>query len=486
MKLPALLLLAISLSAAPAGAQQSDDRARAAARLWPRTACRRCKTETPRRPSTSSSALIRSCVSRPWAFWSARALAKSGRLVNASERYSEVAHWSGTSGDMRAQEQAKANAVKERDELTPRIPTVVIGIDGATASDIAVQLDGEAVLPALIGTPLQTDPKHHVVRGTRGADVVEQPFDVAEGQNAATVSLKFGPPTAVVATTAPPTGTPPSTTAHPLADTGAGRHPFLNTQRTVGIVLAGAGVASGVVSIVFTSIAVSKKNDAGQWCRNGSCTDQQGVDKLSSARSAGDVATVTGLAGLVLIGAGAAVFFLHGARSGDHQVAIAPGITSRVAASSSRQGELLMARVRFVRGWVIASSVGAALCGLRMQRDLRDRCRTSPSLRTPGSGGRRPPRRAGRPDRRRPAAMMLASVAAIGDAGGAGWQRRHQCRDRRSFTGRRRQRRRWRRKAGTDLDHDCVAVLAELRHDGRRRVLSNHHEWWQSALRGFL
>jgi hypothetical protein len=68
-------------------------------------------------------------------------------------------------------------------------------------------------------------------------------------------------------------------------------------------------VVSAIVSAVFTASALSKKSDSEAFCNDGDCTDVRGVSALDSARSAGNVATITGIAGIALIGTGAVLFF---------------------------------------------------------------------------------------------------------------------------------------------------------------------------------
>jgi hypothetical protein len=55
--------------------------------------------------------------------WSARALVKLGRLVEASERYREVTQLEVSGGEQAVQKQAQADAQSELDSLTPRIPS---------------------------------------------------------------------------------------------------------------------------------------------------------------------------------------------------------------------------------------------------------------------------------------------------------------------------------------------------------------------------
>ncbi len=254
--------------------------------------------------------------------WSARAFAKEGKLVTAEERYEDVIHWSGTASEMKQQAAAQATAAHERDELLPRLGSVTLNVEGASPSAVNLTLDGETVLAALIGTSLPVDPKHHVLRGTRGTEVVEQGFDVSEGQKTS-VTLKFNEapaPAAAPAAPTPPAPAPPAT-APAVTDVGADHGSWWSPQRTLGVALGGAGVVAGVVSGVFTLQALSKKSDAGKYCHGSACTDSRGVDLLANAHSAGNVATIAGIAGLVLVGAGVTVFVT--APSGQ-SVAMAP------------------------------------------------------------------------------------------------------------------------------------------------------------------
>jgi hypothetical protein len=312
VKLRGLLLpLAIAASAVPAYAQPVSDRARGAARALAEDGVTALQNGD---SATAIDKLERAyqIIKLPSVgLWSARALVKAGRLVDAEERYNDVTRSTQT-GDV--QVQAKADAAKERDELLPRLAHVTIQLDGAQPGDVAVTLDGDSVLSALVGTSQPVDPKHHVLHATRGADVVDQPFDVAEGQST-TVTLKFaagqGAATAAATTATAATTTPAATTAAttppPPADTGVSSGKFWNTQREIGVGVAGAGVVAGIVGGVFLLDALSKKSSA--HCPGGDCQTPDGPGKLSDARSAGNIATVGGIAGLVLVGAGAAVFF---------------------------------------------------------------------------------------------------------------------------------------------------------------------------------
>lgn len=95
--------------------------------------------------------------------WLARALAKQGRLVEASERYLEVTRLPTSSGDASVQAAAKNEATAELEALTPRIPSVVIRVEGAKAAEVQLRIDGEAVSAAAIGEPQPVNPGKHRV-----------------------------------------------------------------------------------------------------------------------------------------------------------------------------------------------------------------------------------------------------------------------------------------------------------------------------------
>jgi hypothetical protein len=332
VKSPAAILLALSLLTTRAQAQQTDDRARSAARALAEdgvTALQNGDTEG------AIDKLERSyqIMGLPTVgLWSARALAKAGRLVNASERYNEVSRWSGHSDPRQAQ--AQADASREREELLPRIPSVTLVIEGAKGGDLKVTLDGGPVLTALVGASQPINPGHHVAAATAGSQSAEQPFDIAEGQKLS-VSLKLGAakagaaaPAGAAAMAAAPVASPKTepagATPPPSGNAPSDASPsWWNTQKIVAVALGGAGLVSGIVSGIFTASAASKKSDSEAYCNGSACTDPKGVELLSDARAAGNVATITGIAGITLVGAGVVLFFT--APSASTSVAVAPG-----------------------------------------------------------------------------------------------------------------------------------------------------------------
>lgn len=320
MKFPFAIFLALTLASARVGAQQVDERTRSAARELAEQGAAALQNGDTNGAIDKLERAYQIMRLPTVGLYSARALAKGGRLVDAAERYVDVTRWSGPSDARQAQ--AQADAARERDELLPRIPNVTLVIEGANPSDVTVTLDGHAVLAALVGAPQPIDPSHHVAKATRGTESVEQPFDIAEGQNLS-VSLKLGAAPAAAAAPPPaPVASPAVTapTSPPEADKSSSGW---GTQKIVAVSLAGAGLVSGIVAGVFTGSALSKKSDADKYCKGSACTDQRGVTLLADARSAGTVATITGIAGIALVGAGAVLFFTAPSSKGP-SVAVTP------------------------------------------------------------------------------------------------------------------------------------------------------------------
>lgn len=237
--------------------------------------------------------------------WSARALAKEGKLVEASERYLAVTRLDAGTGDVKVQQQAKAEAASEREALQPRIPSLTIDVKGA-GSELALTLDGAPLAPALLGVRQPANPGRHVVEAREAGKVTKKEVTLAEGQRAqVTLDMKTAvvadpgesaPASAPTEPAAPADAPPPEPAAPPSGDSDALAKPGLPAGFWAGVALAGVGVAVGGVT---AGLAASKKSDLG--CSNDVCP--------STARS--DVDSHNGLltvstVGFVAAGVGAA------------------------------------------------------------------------------------------------------------------------------------------------------------------------------------
>ena len=231
--------------------------------------------------------------------WTARALEKAGKLVEASEIYDEVGTLAVTEGDPAVQEAAKQVAAKEREELLPRIPKLTLQVEGVPADEVVVTLDGVLVVAAHLGAARPANPGNHIATAKLGEQEAREEVTLAEGESK-TVLLRLAP-----APAKQPVATPPRSELAPTplavtpTDTGVGEG---RTQRILGWGGLGVGAAGLAFGTVTGVMVLSKKNtleDHG--CVDGACyVDQE--DDVNNLNSLRRVSTV----GFVIGGVGAA------------------------------------------------------------------------------------------------------------------------------------------------------------------------------------
>ena len=238
--------------------------------------------------------------------WSARALVKLGKLVQAQERYLKVGRLAPGGGDAEVQRKAQADAAKELAALTPRIPSVIIDLQGAEPADIKLTLDGLSLSSDLVGEPRPVDPGAHTLVGLRGSEKRQVAFTLAEAAQqhvtlsfqqsvaaAAAAPTSSAAPNAVAGSTAPPVDAPKSS----------------STQRTLGWVAITVGGAGLIFGGVTGAVAISKKNglDGSVGCKGNACPtlQQDNVDSYNSMRTLSSVGFIAGgvvaAAGVVLV-----------------------------------------------------------------------------------------------------------------------------------------------------------------------------------------
>jgi hypothetical protein len=247
------------------------------------------------------------------ALWSGRALAKSGKLVEAAERLLEATRLP-VSGETAVQEQAKAEAAKELELLRPRIPNLVIHVEGA--SDASVSLDGAEIPMALLGEDRPVNPGKHNVLARRGSEERSEAISLSEGERKE-VTLRFDAP---VPSTAPAVASAPAT---PMPATEAPKR-----SNTLAFVALGAGAAGLVVGSVTGALALSKKSaldDDHVNCQDGACT-RAVEDDVNSLRTFRTVSTIGFIAGGVLAATGVVLLLTnkpseHG-RGAGHSLAL--------------------------------------------------------------------------------------------------------------------------------------------------------------------
>jgi hypothetical protein len=141
-----------------------------------------------------------------------------------------------------------------------------------------------------------------------------------DGENVDFTIPKLEPETATAPTPDPATN--PPVTSQPVApppdaDKGDG-----GSQRTIGFVIAGIGVAGVAVGAITGLMAIGKANDAKTACgdRDGGCANKTGVDASDSAKTLGTISTIGFIAGGVGLAAGAVLVFTAPKKTGSVRI----------------------------------------------------------------------------------------------------------------------------------------------------------------------
>jgi hypothetical protein len=172
--------------------------------------------------------------------------------------------------------------------------------------------------PVMLDGKLLLDPgKYTLEVSAEGYEVVRQNLE-ARPREKLTLHIALQPPkpeTTEVAAT-PPAGTAPK--AH--------REAGLTTQQWIGIGVGGAGVVALGVSAAFGLTAMSKSDDAG--CSKGLCPNDHAQKLNGEALDAGNVSTITFVAGAVAVAAGVVLVLVPFSSDDgqEQQVSLAPVI----------------------------------------------------------------------------------------------------------------------------------------------------------------
>jgi hypothetical protein len=235
------------------------------------------------------------------ALWSARALAKRGRLVEASERYLVVSTLPMPETNREVHEAARVEAVEERALLMLRIPLVTLRAEGRPA-DAVVTIDGRIVEGARIGIALPLDPGPHRFEITARGKSTLRELILQEGERVDVpleVPVEASPPPPSP-TVPPPQPSPPprATSTTPESDGG------LRTAGWISLGIGGAGVFLGVVA---AGVAVGQNDTLDEVCVDDVCppssqADVDAYDRMKLLSTLGFVVGAVGVTtGVVLV-----------------------------------------------------------------------------------------------------------------------------------------------------------------------------------------
>lgn len=135
--------------------------------------------------------------------WAARSRVKLGEWVEADEQLERIAKSPIQRGERSAEEQARQQAMREREELRHRMPRLRIRLEGIGAGEVEVAIDGVPVADEYLlvrkkekkgifphGKSLVVNPGDHRIVGVSGEQRKEVSISVNEGQTR-DVSLRF-------------------------------------------------------------------------------------------------------------------------------------------------------------------------------------------------------------------------------------------------------------------------------------------------------
>jgi hypothetical protein len=212
--------------------------------------------------------------------WSARALAKRNVLVEAANRYYEVASLQVPVGDAAVQHQAQLDAQAELEQLRPQIPRLVVRVTAADTSELALSLDGRPMPSSTLGKARLVNPGAHHVEARLGAEQRASDVTLLMGKEAA-VALDFSQP-------ATGHGAEPKPAA-PSPQAGSGR-------RTLAWATLGAGGVGVALGGVMAGLALGKRSSL----KDSGCTttcphaQQAEVDRLDTFRITSGVGFIAG------------------------------------------------------------------------------------------------------------------------------------------------------------------------------------------------
>jgi tetratricopeptide (TPR) repeat protein len=238
----------------------------------------------------------------------ARSLEKLGRLVEASERYQQVAGMKVDAGATEAFKQAQAAATKEREALVPRIPNVEVSVAGPGAEQVtSLMLDGRRLPPEKTGSArpisakIPVDPGDHRLEAKAEAGEAFERFSLSEGATERVVLTLTGSPNKLLV----PPGKGAAEPGQAAKDSSSSPPPERKgkTQETIGWVSLGVGAAGVAVGVVTGSIAAGKHagftdppcNDDLKTCP---AEFQDDIDSYNTLRPVSSVGFIVGGVGL--------------------------------------------------------------------------------------------------------------------------------------------------------------------------------------------
>jgi hypothetical protein len=188
--------------------------------------------------------------------------------------------------------------------LEPKLARLSIKVTDP-APKLEVLRDGAPVSQASWGVAIPVDVGPHAIEATAKGF---KSFKVTKAVDRDGDSVEVTVPKLESETAATTPETTPQTTPPPTTPTTGGKEK--SSQRTIGFVVGGVGVAGLAVGAVTGLMAMGKSSDAKKSCsQSGPCASKSAVDAADGAKSLGLVSTIAFVGGAVGVAAGAVLVF---------------------------------------------------------------------------------------------------------------------------------------------------------------------------------
>lgn len=258
-------------------------------------------------PRTARAQDIDACIA---ASEQARALRKKENLIDQRTAFSQCA------ADT-CPAQISSYCRQRLAELNKAIPSLYLVAKDGSGRDLAevkLTIDGSPRADPLDGTAIELNPgKHTFVFEARGQAPVAREFVLVEGERDRRETIVIGQP--------PPSPATPATT-----DRSGGE----GTQKTLALVVGGAGVATLIAGGIFGALAITAHNDYEKNCGSnigapaGYCNNQ-GVSGEQDTATKGNLSTIFLIGGGVLAATGTLWYVLAPSARSDVSVGVGPG-----------------------------------------------------------------------------------------------------------------------------------------------------------------
>lgn len=202
--------------------------------------------------------------------------------------------------------EVRQECMKRIDEVNAAAPTIVLAVKNGAGKELAtvkVTVDGQVIADHLDGSALSVDPgAHEFTFESAGMPPLTETIILHEGEKDRRETVLLGGGTGAPSPSAAPTQgdeSEPASTSH--ASSGS-------TQRTIGLVTGGVGVAGLAVGTVFGILASSSWSSAKKDCPGFAGCTSQATDERSTAITDATVSTVGFIAGGVLAATGVVLY----------------------------------------------------------------------------------------------------------------------------------------------------------------------------------